>query len=654
MGNSNAISEYIDYVEASQILNVSSATVRNWVKTRLLNKQKKSNKSLLLRSEVNQLNDGIVSGATNRLNKRANKSQSKTFFIPEEYGNTPELRLFLHGVFQIMESNKLSIDTVLFSLAVSFLKKNKLADFDELDLVFDSILFKHPSTQKALAKWQKNLLEKKISKELLALDIPETDEDLLGLVYQSIRSEGDKSKDGAYYTPKSVVRSIVKSRIKPSDRTLDPCCGTGQFLIEVARKIKNPKNVWVFDFDKNAVEISKVNLFLAYPKHDFCPNIIHLNTLTDTQKHTQKFDSVITNPPWGLHMSDTDTSTVKNIYPRIKSKESFSFFLDRGVQLLKDGGRLSFILPESFLKIKVHSDIRKILIEETTIENIVDLGRAFKNVFTPVLRLDITKQKNKTNHQIKYTKDDTNILLVQDSLKDNYSLNSFHNDKDLMIFEKIYIQKHTSLEGEADWALGIVTGNNKKYLLEEKTNGAEGIITGKNIKRYVTTGVNKYIEFNPDEMQQVAPMHKYRADEKLIYKFICKQLVFAYDNQKRLTLNSANIMIPNKNHYPIKTILALYNSSPYQFIYQKKFSALKALKGDIEKLPLPILSKKQHAEIENIVDKLLKKSSNKRETIIELYQELDNYIMKIFDFSKIEKDYILENIANPKTLLTIN
>ena len=654
MKNSNTKNEYLDYTEASKLLNVSSATVRNWVKTGLLKKQVSSSKPLLLRADVFKLGDEISTGVTSRLNKRANKSQSKNLFIPEEYGNTPELHLFLDGVFKAIESESLSIDVVLISLALNLLKKNNLVTFESNQVDIDSMEFRHASIKNTLAEWFSSLGKIELSEELLNLKIPDSKEDILGLAYQSIRSEGEKSKDGAYYTLKSVVENIIKNRIQLSDKVLDPCCGTGQFLIEIARNVKKPENVWGFDFDKNAVEISRVNLFLAYPDKDFYPNVLHLNTLTETDEYHQKFDSVVTNPPWGLHMSDEEVSMVKNNYPRIKSKESFSFFLQKGIQFLKDGGRLSFILPESFLKIKTHSDIRKILIEETTIENILDLGRAFKNVFTPVLRIDLTNKKNKATHKIKYTKDSDDVLLLQDSLKETYSLNSFHSQKDLIIFEKIYNQTHTTLEGRADWALGVVTGNNKKYLLEEKAKKTEGIITGKNIKRYLVAGVNRYVDFKPDEMQQVAPIHKYRESEKLIYKFICKQLVFAYDNEQRLTLNSANILIPEKDHYPIKTILALFNSSPYQFIYQKKFSALKALRGNIETLPLPLLENKQHKKIEALTKKMLDIQLVDQSLREYAYKEIDEYIMDVFELSEDEKEYILENITNPASLLAIN
>lgn len=143
----------------------------------------------------------------------------------------------------------------------------------------------------------------------------------------------------------------------------------------------------------------------------------------------------------------------------------------------------------------------------------------------------------------------------------------------------------------------------------------------------------EYIRFVPEKFQQVAPIEKYRAKEKLIYKFISKFLVFAYDDKQRLTLNSANILIPKIPNYSIKIIAALFNSSLYQFIFQKKFSSIKVLRNHIEQLPLPLWDKKTFSEIIKLTDKIIKDENN--------FGELDNYIIDRFGFSEEEKEYIM-------------
>ena len=94
----------------------------------------------------------------------------------------------------------------------------------------------------------------------------------------------------------------------------------------------------------------------------------------------------------------------------------------------------------------------------------------------------------------------------------------------------------------------------------------------------------------------------YRAKEKLLYRFICNQLVFAYDDKKTLSLNSCNIVIPKIEKLQAKYILAILNSRIAQFIFNKKFDSVKILRAHIESIPIPNASEKQQNEIIKIVD----------------------------------------------------
>ena len=127
-------------------------------------------------------------------------------------------------------------------------------------------------------------------------------------------------------------------------------------------------------------------------------------------------------------------------------------------------------------------------------------------------------------------------------------------------------------------------------------------------------------------------MEKYRAKEKLIYRFISKYLVFAYDDEQKLTLNSANIVIPKVPSYPIKVVAALLNSSLYQFIFQKKFSSIKVLRNHIEQMPLPLWDEEVFNNIVKLVDEV---RNNKIE-----FEILDNYIMMQYNLSTKEINHI--------------
>ena len=650
--------EYINLDQVVSMLGVSSATVRNWVRHNYLKPEEKVGSKLVFSSsEVKELKKMIASGEVNRLNKRANKKSSQITFIPDEYADNSEIFDLVQEIVINYKQNDLDKYKVLFSIAVNLLSNKGLVKYDN----FENYVCKNKTIENELSWWKEKTKGVKMDgyyTDFLSVEIPQMS-DILGVVYQSLVAEGDKAEGGSYYTPKKVVDEIVDSYVKEKHLVLDPCCGTGQFLLSVAKKVKDPSKVWGFDIDEIAVRLARLNLILHFSEIDFEPHIYHKNTLTDfssnnlfSENNVPAFDLVITNPPWGVHFSKEQTLELQDIFPDIKSGEAFSYFIKQSLRLLKDDGVLSFILPEAILNIKTHRDIREVLVMKTSIQKVKYLNRVFKNVFTPVIRLDVLKKTPHSKSVLTAEKDGTEHQIEQVRLQNNsdYILNVFTDNNAVALFDKVYGVQHTTLKDKAEWALGVVTGDNKKHLTGTKTKTNEPILTGKDIKKFTAVQATNFIDFNPENFQQVAPEYKYRAKEKLIYKFISKELVFTYDDKQTLSLNSANILIPKIENYPIKTILALLNSSLYQFLYQKKFGAIKILKGDIEQLPLPIIDTEKHKVIERMVSNLL---DNTEQTHIrkKAYDELDDYIMKLFALTEPEKEYIKKSIKVSDKLL---
>ncbi len=590
---------------------ISTATVRNWVKCGNL-KTIKDTKNKFYLKEVKKLKEKINSNQLNKLNTRANKSKSDKTFMPDEYLN---VNSDIFEIISFIHKNKIDIKTALYLLTINFLKKHNI---------------NNNQINKELKVWKSEIKIKEEYSFLLNCELPK-ENDVLGFIYQSLLSEGKKSQNGSYYTPESIVEKIVDEYVKKDSKVLDPCCGSGQFLLSFAKKIENPENIYGFDIDEIAVKIARINLLVKFKDKDFTPNIFCKNTLFETKSCKIKFDVIATNPPWGAHFSKEDIKKLKILYPKIKSFESFSYILNRSIELLNDKGVISFILPESILNVKTHKDIREIILKKTKIKNIYYLGRVFKNVFTPVIRLDLVKDEIK---ETKIIKENETYEINQSVWQKNqdFVFNIHANSMDIDIINRVYSIKHTTLENSADWALGIVTGNNKKYVVSKKQEGVEAVYKGKDVDKFVLKKPTNYILFTPEVFQQVAPIYKYRVKEKLIYKFISKNLVFAYDDKGQLTLNSANIVIPKLENYPIKVIAALFNSTLYQFIFQKKFASIKVLRSHIEQLPLPLWNKKTFDEITIFVDEIIEGKDS--------FEKLDNYIFRKFKFSKKEIEYI--------------
>jgi type I restriction-modification system DNA methylase subunit len=630
--------QYLTEKEVSKKFNISKATIKNWIKQGHLEFY---NDKGFAYDDVETLQGKIAIG-NDKLNSRANKNFSNKTFIPIEYITLNKNKKDIARILFLYKKMKLEIDELLLYISYRILELNDLIAINEENVLFLNSYLEtdieefFPVSNFSKSKYKAFLWMK-----------GKFQEDFLGCVYQSLKMEGDKSSKGSYYTPEFLVESIVSEIVLPESRVLDPCCGTGQFLIKVSKIVRKPENVWGFDIDSLAVGIARINIHLQYPEKEFNANIFCKNTLTENSNQNlfnnfkrNLFDIVLTNPPWGASLSEQEIKLYKKLYPQISTKESFSYFILKGLSLLKKGGKLIYILPESFLWVKKHSEIREYILKNTTIKAVFHLGRIFKGVFSPVVRIDLINEKpsgnmifSRSNNQDQYLTDQQLLLSEKD-----YKYNVFLSRNSRDIIMKMYEKSHITLENNAVWALGIVTGDNKKHLLKSKVVGSEPIFKGAEVSKYKLKRNEKFIKFEPNLFQQVAPEYVYRAKEKLVYRFISKELIFAYDNKGLLTLNSANVLIPKLNDYPIKTILALFNSKVYQFLFQNKFNTIKVLRGDLEQLPLPLLTDKDHSIIENLVNEFLESNNRKQQEIIR--DDLEAFIINIFNFTKKEVDLI--------------
>jgi hypothetical protein len=298
---------------------------------------------------------------------------------------------------------------------------------------------------------------------------------------------------------------------------------------------------------------------------------------------------------------------------------------------------LSFILPESILFVKAHADIRKYIIDTARIERIVHLGRIFKNVFTPVIRLDLRKDGGKSDPPGIMDGKSRRIDRKRFANNRNYVFDIHTCTHDDKILGKVFEMDHITLAGRAEWALGIVTGDNYKFLSKEKIDdGYELIYKGRDIGRYHFNKAGSYIKFIPDRFQQAAPEWKYRAAGKIVYRFISRNLICAYDDVGRLTLNSANLFIPHAGNYPAKAILALFNSLLYQFIFHKKFHSIKVLRTHLEQLPLPLWDDVVVGRLVLMADGILSRRGSP--------EEVDEFVMGHFDMNERERNHVRSSV----------
>lgn len=561
----------------------------------------------------------LNSDSKEKLTKRANKTRSKKRIIATNYLDDPKANMLLKNVMEIESS----VENIMYTLVYSALSQNGILQ----------------------RKHVKAFLQKYSHLEQVPIDIPadtwDSDNDILGFVYQSLITEGERNITGQYYTCKSVVEYIVGDKtLSDTETFLDPCCGSGAFLMAV--KTNNPSNLYGFDINPIAVMIASVNLLIKHKDKVFFPHIFCLDFLSkdlfssdDRKELPFKFDNIYTNPPWG---SDKEGLYIHN-YPSIKSKERASMVISESLSRLTDTGTLYFLLPTSLLKIKTHNDIRKLILTDTTIQQIDLYNNRFDGVFTDYFSIKINPAKTTTqNYVVTSDGGNANITLsAADRTSGNIALETF-NSLDNSIIEKMESSCHDRLSHSL-WALGIVTGDNKNKVKKEKAEGLEPVYTGKQVNPFKLQDESSYILFDPENFQQCAKEEFFRAPEKLIYRFIAKYPVVAYDDKQCLCLNSANILIPQLDTISVKSAAALLNSTLYHYYYSLKYSDIKVLKGNLQKLPFPKLTKKQDEGLSALVSDIQSSTFS-----LTYQQQLDKEVYSIFGITAKEQKQISARI----------
>lgn len=592
-------------------LNISSATVFNWVKTKILPPLE------TIDSETSYKNALENIYKLQKLNNRANRNFQNKKFVTYLGIKDGQRKLLLNSVIEAAENSDLNVEELVLALSLRILNSQNL-------------LLKKTKIYDFCNDW---LIENKKNKDKILnlfsnFEIKNENDDFLGAFYQSIQSISQKSKKGSFYTPAELLKEVIF----PIDKTVyDPCCGSGSIFLATLSKNHKTNLIFASDTDKLALKICFVNLALFFDNPNIECNIFY-NDIFEKKLNLEvkRFDYIITNPPWGYKFSINQKKYLLENYNELKSTESFSIALYNSVNLLQEKGKLLFFLPYSFLNVSTHKEIRKILLNLQAEISINLLGKAFKGVLSEAIFIKVDLE-NASNY-INVKKISQEIVKINKDIfkKPDFIIEVESSEFCNTIIEKIYSKKHITLKNNADFALGIVTGNNKKKLSSIKTKTNEIILKGKDVCPFKIENSKDYIEFNINSFQQVADEKFYR-QRKIIYRFINKRIICCIDEENRLLLNSANLFIPKKD-YQFESIVCLFNSDIYNFIFQKKFHSAKILKKHLESLPLPILSREEHNQLLDLYNEFSKKSINQ--------EKLDSVVAKIFDLTLEELNFI--------------
>jgi predicted RNA methylase len=175
----------------------------------------------------------------------------------------------------------------------------------------------------------------------------------------------------AYYTESTPIVNYMVDllNLNGNETIFEPCAGDGIFIQAILENHEDIK-IDAFEFNEDAFKILK-NKFI----HKENINIEHTDTLTNTELEFfcsmgGKYEAIIANPPYGAWRNIEERKELKKRFNGFSSKESYSLFLYRCIEALKNKGKLVFIIPDTYLSINRHTQLRKYILTKTKIKEI--------------------------------------------------------------------------------------------------------------------------------------------------------------------------------------------------------------------------------------------------------------------------------------------
>lgn len=210
--------------------------------------------------------------------------------------------------------------------------------------------------------------------------------DLKGAIYEKIlekNGQDKKSGAGQYFTPRALIKAIVEVvDPKINETVADPCCGTGGFLLTAydhmrtqskdIEKLNFLKEHALFGADNTSliVTLASMNLYL----HDIGVNsspIAYQDSLIDTSD--KMYQVVMTNPPFGTRPQGS-VEVSANRPEFIKTSDNQVNFLQHIMSIVKTGGRVGVVLPDSVLTDgDATAKVREKLLKEYNLHTILKL-----------------------------------------------------------------------------------------------------------------------------------------------------------------------------------------------------------------------------------------------------------------------------------------
>ena len=238
--------------------------------------------------------------------------------------------------------------------------------------------------------------------QLASYDWASLTDDVSGSIFEQLIPRDEQVLLGQFYTPRPVADLLVALTIDGErPLVLDPGCGSGTFLMSAYGYLAHSCRlthkellsiIWGFDLSPFAAELAVINMYRQdLSEYENFPRIVAGNFFARTPGETIDFpspritsgtkkipvpipifDCIVGNPPYlrSQNQDDLDPAyrnslfqTAMNAGVNATSKtDLFAFFIYHSIRFMKEGSRLGFVTPASWLTSSYAIALQRVLL----------------------------------------------------------------------------------------------------------------------------------------------------------------------------------------------------------------------------------------------------------------------------------------------------
>jgi type I restriction enzyme M protein len=242
--------------------------------------------------------------------------------------------------------------------------------------------------------------------ELEEISLFNSDLDAKGKAFEKFLGSVFRGEMGQYFTPRTVVKFVVDVlQPQPSDRVLDPACGSGGFLlyslehVQQAAKRRFHKDArsrldywkdWAFrglfgiEVNDQISRVAMMGMILHEDGHTNIAFADGLESFQDLQRvnvelKPESFSVVMANPPFGAGIRRPTAKSAHKylddyVFGKGKSSQRAEvLFIERCLDFLEPGGRMGIVLPESVVNTPSMDGVRRYIEDRAFLDAVISL-----------------------------------------------------------------------------------------------------------------------------------------------------------------------------------------------------------------------------------------------------------------------------------------